>query len=716
MRDNINVNSSLKLFESYRDFGGGLNTQQSNELMKDNQVTVSQNVDLALTNSIRKRSGRTLLTGTHTGWAATSPIQGLFKLVNNYETVLIAAVEGKLWYSRPTDSSATNYGNWTNIPIDAGAFTFQTTDYVEAVQYGDWLYVATGTKLVRCQVYQTGATTTVSAETVVDQYKPSSQEALYIGLNAMNTTPTAYIVDLTTGGAGTIEALGITYNQVFFSINVSNTLTAYQKTDNSGGTVDYQWSYKKSDATTWTTAPSPYGTWATTTNKSYPFVISEPGTYDVKVEMRLSAAHAVNDEYVLYGIEVEAFPKAALLPSSNIQKCRRILLHWDRLILYDPKPSSTDGTSNQQDQIFISHVGTPTYFPTLNVISFAADTQQRVRKVVRYRNILLVFTPDTIQSLAGQSPADYVRSLINNQIGAIWGGSVQVVENDVFFVSKQGIYAVRPNTYTQDNFNVTGLDTIIQDQFADEFIVSDTVASSGLASAQVVSVVHANQYVLYGLNGTIYRHYYDRRAWVTDTLSHLVTTNQVIRFSSPIVASFKGEQTLIEPFIKYNTSTSVVVSTDFTAWDKTVYTDNGVAYTMRLQTKYFDLSQAFNYKKLRKLYVIARLQQEDILLAITVQADSAVVLDPDVGVATVDPITHVVTWTATTTPNFNFYAGTYLYTNFALGTNPLGDNELSVLKSNIRAKCRRVRLEFEHFDGTPCEIYGFGLEFRSKKP
>lgn len=714
MRDNININSSLKLFESYRDFSGGLNTQQSNELMKDSQVTIAENVDLALTSTIKKRGGRTLLTGTHTGWAATSPIQGLFKFVNNTETLLIAAVEGKLWYSRPTTASATQYGNWTQISItDAGSpFTFQTTDYAEAVQYGEWLYVATGTKLVRCQVYQTGATTTATATTIVDQYKPTSQEALYVGLNAINSNPLAYLVDNTTGGAGTLEALGIGLVTPLFSINVANTLTAYVKTSVADlPNVQYAWAYKLSSDTTWTDYPGyhPHNV----AYKSLPFNLSTPGTYDIRCEVKLGA---VTDEWVLYGIEVDAFPKPSILPSSNIQKCRRILLHWDRLVLYDPKPSTTDGTLNQQDQIFISHVGEPQYFPTPNVISFSADTQQRVRKIVRYRNILLVFTPDTIQSLAGKSPADYVRSLVNNQVGAIWGGSVQVVENDVFFVSKQGIYAVRPNVYTQDNFNVAGLDVLIQDQFAAEFVVSDNVAGNGFADSQVHSIVYENQYILYGFNGVIYRHYYDRKAWVTDTLSHLVTANQVIRFSAPIVASFNGEQTVIEPIIKYNTNTSTVVSTDFTAQNKSIYTDNGVAYTMRLRTKYFDLSQAFNYKKLRKLYIIARLQNEDIKLYTTVQADSAIILDPESGTVDLDPITHKVTWVTTTTPNFVFYAGTYLYTNFVSGANPLGDNTLSVLKTNIRAKCRRVRLEFEHTDGTPCELYGFGLEFRSKKP
>ena len=697
MRDNINVNSSLKLFESYRDFSGGLNTQQANEMMKDNQTTIAENVDLSITSSIKKRTGRTRIDPM---WLSTDPIQGLFKFVNNAETDLIMAVNGRLYYSRPTVGGG--YTAWTQINItDAGsAFTFQTTDVVEAVQYGEWLYVATGTKLVRAKVYLSAGSPVATAETVVDQYKPTVQEALYVGLNALNTTPSAYLVDNTTGAVGSLLALGIGIASQNFTVDVSNNLTMYVKTSATDlPNVQYAWAYKLSTDTSWTNAPNyhPHNI----AYKTYPFNIHLDGTYDVKCEAKLGAATA---EYILYGITVDSTAKPAILPSSNIQKCRKILLHWDRLIMYDPKPSTTDGSTNQQDQIFISQVGEPRYFPSLNVISFAADTQQRVRKIVRYRNILLVFTPDTIQSLAGKSPADYVRSLVNNQLGAIWGNSVQVVENDVYFVSKQGIYAVRPNVYTQDNFNVASLDTLIMDEFSTEFVVSDDVASSGAANNQVTSIVFENQYILYGLNQKIYRHYYDRRAWVVDDMSHLGT----IKFGTPIIASYGGEQTVLEP--NYITNSKIY------ALDKTVYTDDGVDYTMSLRTKYFDLSQAFNYKKLRKIYIIARLQNEDIHLAVKIEADSAVVLDPETGTAVVDPLTHAVTWTTTTTPNFDFYAGTYPLTNWVLNTNPLGDNQLSVLKSNIRAKCRRVRVTFQHFDGTPCEIYGFGLEFRSKKP
>lgn len=701
MRDNINVNSSLKLFESYRDFSGGLNTQQSNEMVRDNQALIAENVDLALTHSIKKRSGRTVLSGT-VGWTATAPIQGLFKFVNNAETVLIAAVEGKLWFARP---SGTTYGNWTQISItDAGSpFTFQTTDCVEAVQYGEWLYVATGTKLVRAKVYLSSGTPTYTAETVVDQYKPTSQEALFIGLNALNTTPTAFLVDQTTGGAGTIEALGVYMQNPRPVVNENAPITAFVKTQNPAPSVDYQWSYRKSGTTTWTVASG----WTTTTTKTYNFNLPEPGVYDILAEVRLSATHSTTDSYPFAGIEFFALPQEEILPAVNIQKCRKILLHWDRLFLYDPKPNTTDGLTNERDQLFISHVGEPSYFPMNNTISFAADVQQSIRKIVQYRNILLIFTPDTVQSLAGKKPSDYVRSLINSRVGALWANSVQVVENDVYFVSKQGIYAIRPNTYTQDNFNIAGLDLLIQDQFASDFIVPDSVADVASANNQVVSAVFDNQYYLYSTNGKIYRHYYDRKTWVTDNMSHLGS----IKFSVPVIASFNGDQTLIEPIIRTNSA--------FYALDNTVYTDAGLAYTMKLQTKYFDLSQAFNFKKLRRLYVLMKHFDTATNLYVTIQADAQITLTPDVTqtVQVTDPVSFAVTWEVVTTSSPNIIdPSAMLLATGILGTASLGSYPVSSYKTNIRAKARRVNIKFVHTDGVPCEIYGFGFEFRSKRP
>lgn len=722
MRDNINVNSSLKLFESYRDFGGGINTQQSNEMMQDNHVIIAENVDLAWTQSIKRRYGRSSINSLPT----TDIIQGLFQFVNNYETILIVAMGGKLYYAQPSGAS---YGSWTQIPITDGGvsgFTFQTTDTIEAVQYGDWLYIATGTKLVRAQAYLNGSSVyTTAAETVVDQYKPSVQEALDVGLNALNTTPTAFLVDLNTSASNNVTALGIASDIMYPSIHTASnptcmTLTAYRQTSNvttptNYTNVDYKWQYKLSSDTTWTSAPGNYGAYQTTpnSNKSYPVVLSTPGDYDFKVTMRLSADNSMTDEYTIFGVTVASTPQTQPITSTMIQRCRKCVLHWSQLILYDPKPTSDAGTSDERQYIFVSQVGNLAYFPASHAISFASDTQQRVRKIARYRNILLIFTPDTVQSLTGINFTNFQRSLINNQIGALWANSVQVVENQVFFVSKQGMYMINPNMYTQDNFNVISIDDHIKDQFSDEFIKSDAVAASGLATQQVVSAVHNNQYWLYsyGSSAKLYRYFYKTRSWVIDTFDHLGS----VYFGQPITASYLNDQSLIEPAYRTvgATSSSVIMGED-----KSVYTDLGIAYTMKLQTKYFDLSAAYNYKKLKRLYVLMRHFTSTTNLYITITADANVVLDPTtLTVESSMDANNAVTWNIVTETAPNIVdQNSMLLASGILGSSLLGNFPVSSYKTNVRAKARRISLTIQHYDGSPCEVYGFGLEFRQKRP
>jgi hypothetical protein len=62
----------------------------------------------------------------------------------------------------------------------------------------------------------------------------------------------------------------------------------------------------------------------------------------------------------------------------------------------------------------------------------------------------------------------------------------------------------------------------------------------------------------------------------------------------------------------------------------------------------------------------------------------------------------------------DFYAGTALG-SWVLSKVPLGRTETSVQKASVRGKCRRVKVSFKHIENTPCEIYGFGLEFKAKK-
>jgi hypothetical protein len=72
-------------------------------------------------------------------------------------------------------------------------------------------------------------------------------------------------------------------------------------------------------------------------------------------------------------------------------------------------------------------------------------------------------------------------------------------------------------------------------------------------------------------------------------------------------------------------------------------------------------------------------------------------------------------WTTTTTPNIEFFNGTN-FGHWTLGESPFGEQYISVQKARIRGKCRRVKVKFVNSQDKEVEIFGFGLEFKLKKP
>jgi hypothetical protein len=289
-------------------------------------------------------------------------------------------------------------------------------------------------------------------------------------------------------------------------------------------------------------------------------------------------------------------------------------------------------------------------------------------------------TNTTIQTLIGKDPSTYERYLIQDSIGCVAGRSAVVVGNQVLFKSYEGIYALRPNPYRVDTMNVARIDVQIRSE-----VPKDTDACG---------LFFNNQYWLcFPQRNVVYRYYFEYNVWSKDVSTYL-NINQFISYGGVV----------------YN----LLTTGNYLKHDETVYKDVNNVYDMVVETKLHDLSASFNNKKLRRLYVIAKhYQTTAVNLKVKVYADAALVLTPDEGTITIDSNGNTV-WSQTTTPNFHFYAGTTLGA-WILGQAPLGNAQLSVQRASVNGKCRRVKVNFTHSEAVPCEIYGFGVEFKLKK-
>lgn len=722
VRQNPMPNSAVKLMEAYMDFSGGLNSEISNDRLKDSEFPILENVDLMGRGSAKRRYGRLEQAVNYPYDTASSVAQGMFPFYKTTQSSpdFIYAVNGNLYVQLAGQNTLTQI----QITDNGNPFTFQSTLSVDAVQYQGTLWIATGTKLVElnydsstawiastayavggkissngkvylCTVAGTSGTIAPShtsgtatdggvtwtfvgtapwtANTVIP-YTPTTMEAIYIGTNGLATNPNSYVQDLNT--ATTATAYGIAPDKRVGWVQNPITLTGYYNAP-AGWSIDYLWEYKKSTDSTWTQGQA-YATGSA--GKTWKFTPDTVTNYDFRLTVK-QTGQAPTNSTTLTNYQVQSTAPASLLNTASMNKCRKILLHWDRILL------TQDDTNPYQ--MYISDLLNPRFFPTTNTISFDFGKQEPITSLVRFRDMLVVFTKSTVQTLTGKSVADYKRSLIHDNLGCIADRTAKVVGNEIVFLSSEGLWKLKPNPFILEMMNVARMDIQIKSEIAS--LVSDTKACATTADGQY--------WICFPSVGKIYRYYYDNPMWVRDTST--VNGTNPLNFT----------QFLTFGDTVYNlTSTGRVYK-----HDKSVFTDGGDQFTMVVESKFLDLSASFNFKTLKKIHVLAKhYSDHNVNISTTVKADSTIVLNPESGQATIDPVLGVI-WKDTITPNMIFKTGTSIGT-WVLGDTPLGDIALSDQKANIRGKCKRVKVRFEHTDSKAAEIYGFGLEFKLKRP
>lgn len=681
-RQVVKPNSAEKLFESYMDFSGGLSSETSNEKLKDNEYPVLENVDLAGRGSARRRTGRLLLTGK----AGTGQGVFFYYRLNQAKPDVILAISGKLYVLKKTKTATwEDYKDYSwntlkdktwddlklsyeleliNIMDGDQVFTFQENLPIDAAQYGDDLFVATGTKLVEVKY---NLDTNTWAGKTINPYKPTVMEAIYIGTNALAENPDGYVQDGVATGTD-IEVAGIKPALRTGFVNSPIKMTAFvNKPSSFSGTIDYKWEYKKTSATDYTLGRD---FTAEPTGKDWNFTTDQANTYDIRVTIRKTGTTIPTPSYVLSSFQISLIENKTTntpLPTGGIHKCRKVVLHWDRLLF-------TQDDENPY-QMYISDLNNPRYIPVSNTIKFDTGKQEPVTAIVRYQDMLVVFTKTTIQTLTGRSVDDYRRNLIHDGIGCVADRSAKVVGNNIVFLSHEGIMVLKPNYFKLEMMNVTRIDFPIKGE-----IIADTSACALTYDSQYWLCIPSKK--------AVYRLYYDNGMWVKDTSSKLNITQ----------------------FLQYgNDVFNLTTDGNIYKHDQTVYNDVEEKYSMRIETKYIDLSASFNWKKLKRLYVLAKhFRNTNVGLKVKVMADSATVLNYLKGQAVVKD--GIVEWESSEEPNMKFNAGT-VFGSWILGQSVLGDVAVSVQKQSIRGKCRRVKLIFEHTQDSPCEIFGFGLEF-----
>jgi hypothetical protein len=194
----------------------------------------------------------------------------------------------------------------------------------------------------------------------------------------------------------------------------------------------------------------------------------------------------------------------APLDTLRVHQCNRLTEHNGRLCFF--------GHPTHSDYLFFSDISAKEYIPYFYTIQFSNDLYEDVTTVNKFMNILVVQSESYTWGLKGDTPLPlnslegeiYKKITINPTIGCIAPHSVKNVRNQLFFLSKEGIFTLRA-LYAEDNrYNVDPIDRNIYN-----IVPRDTNA---------VSTYFDDQYWLHFPNtGETLRYYVDKKAWVKDT-------------------------------------------------------------------------------------------------------------------------------------------------------------------------------------------------------
>lgn len=639
-RQQYGTNPWEKHLEIYSDFSAGLNTVSSNDTMRDNELRIATNVDLSEQGAIKRRKGMT----RHIAPTGVGLGQGYFrfyKAENDY--IEIVAVNGQF----EIDGL---------VQTIEGLSGFQTDRPIEGVQFGNKMYFATGTKLVEYDG---------TAFKVAEPYAPEPLEALYIGTNGLADDPNNFMQD---GESTFIRIDGVTFSERYGIVNQSVTLTAYSsKPVEKEVEFQFEWRYAFMEDGKWVLGQD----WSS--SKTWEFTPDAEGDYQFRINIREKGLTVAETQYLVPKFKVNPSKDSSdvEIDTSYIHRCNRILLHWNRLIMY--------GDEQNPDMIYISHLNNPNYFPVPNTLRFENGKKEALTALVQYRDMLIAFTPTTIQALHGKSPADFRRTVLNTSIGCAAPYSAVVVRNHIFFLSSNGVYFLKSVGYVEDKANVEKLDSKI-----DNIMPRDTDACA---------VYHNNQYhLVFPSQKKGFRFYTELNAWATDESEKMDFHRMYVR-DNRVFGQSKGGDVL--------------------AHDD-VYDDDGHVYECQWESRFFDFGQPYHTKKLKELQITTVPEDKDLNAFLYVYADSAIVVNAEKSEAFVDE-SGDIGWRVELNPNLNAYTGTK-FGEWILGSSPFGDVVVDVQKLTLSGKCLRTKVRFIHKEAVPAKCMGLAYIFKIKRP
>lgn len=326
-----------------------------------------------------------------------------------------------------------------------------------------------------------------------------------------------------------------------------------------------------------------------------------------------------------------------------------------------------------ENVIWFSSANKFDYLPNFNYIALSLPLQDKITSINFFRGSYIIFTKDKIYKIVGNyGESDFGgTALVSDFVGCISPNSVRAIENSLYFLSKQGLYRLVLNYYTETMENVQKIDEKIKGELE---IVNN-----------VDSLLYNGQYWLLYQNGkydTI-KQYYD-----------IDLSNKRKPFTFDIYAQ--------KPNIMFTNNLNLLAIRNghLFVYDSTDYTDfydndeeDVLDYTpiCEIETPNIMFDTPTHDKKIKAIYV-KNYCDRIIPLGVTVKTDGYTVIEPIAYTISHNDIGEV---TFTTTDVSNLTVKKDLLGNFELGQDRLGDGNQTVHKLVVSKKCKAIQLNFK---------------------
>jgi hypothetical protein len=334
------------------------------------------------------------------------------------------------------------------------------------------------------------------------------------------------------------------------------------------------------------------------------------------------------------------------------------------------------------------------YIPNRNFVLLPLNSTDEITHINFFRGVYIIFTRESIWRISGVIfGEDFTLVKVNDFIGCIAPNSVRALNNNLMFLSRQGLYALTQSYYQEGLENVKKVDEQIS-----SIVELDENSYSVMYQEQYWLISDSERYstlkYYFNINKSNGGH-----PFVTDT--YRVDPDNLEVYNGVIYSIKNGH------FYRYDRG-----YTDFFPRGANSSLKPDYMYNYRFVTKNDDLGYATHDKKIKSAYFKIRAGAVSEL-GVTIFVNEKAIIDPNTYTASVNEFGEVIyerSYDANLIVDPDATLGT-----FVLGKDTLGNTEVQIHKFLVSSKAKNISIAIEQSTDGYFNIEDIGFLYKLGK-